>query len=270
MWSTFTRGAGFCLRETAWHMEKLGCLLIGTSSYQEQVPTFTRVTPIHGRTPLIQESCFIAPNSSILGGVQLGNKVGVFYSTTIRGDIHDVNINDNTTIFDRCVVRCSTLRSTDIGSNVTIEPGCTITGCSIADDVFIGANSVVSEGARVESQSVLVPGSVVRKFAVVPSGELWGGVPAEKIRDLTDQELTDIRAMSLHANANSDVHKEATEKTHEDIDEERIVLEQWGILEKSRVAVRAPYGQYDQGPVGTGTHLNIPGQLATEGGTRVA
>ena len=223
---------------------------MGTTSYSEKVQPFTRITPLQGRAPVIQHSCFVAPNSTIIGGVQLGDKVGVFYQTTIRGDIHDVNISDNTTIFDRCVIRCSPLRSTDIGHNVTIEPGCTLSGCSVADDVFIGANTVICDGARVESQTVVAPGSVIKKFAIIPSGELWGGVPAQKIRDLTDEEMTDIRAMSLHSTANAGVHKDATEKTHEDLDEERIVLQQWGALEKNRMPVRAPYGQYDQGPVG--------------------
>jgi virginiamycin A acetyltransferase len=52
-------------------------------------------------------------------------------------------------------------------------------GIVIEDDVWIGANSVVLDGAKVGRGAIIAAGSVVR--GEVPAFEIWGGVPACKI-----------------------------------------------------------------------------------------
>jgi virginiamycin A acetyltransferase len=52
-------------------------------------------------------------------------------------------------------------------------------GITIEDDVWIGANSVVLDGAHIGRGAVIAAGSVVR--GEIPPFEIWGGVPACKI-----------------------------------------------------------------------------------------
>lgn len=52
----------------------------------------------------------------------------------------------------------------------------------LADGVWLGANAIVTPGVRIGTGSVIAAGGVVTKD--VPEFELWGGVPARKIRDL--------------------------------------------------------------------------------------
>ena len=47
--------------------------------------------------------------------------------------------------------------------------------------VWIGARTVLSPGVEIGADSVIAAGAVVAKK--VPANELWGGVPARKIRD---------------------------------------------------------------------------------------
>ncbi|MBL4759357.1 MAG: acyltransferase [Mariprofundaceae bacterium] len=47
----------------------------------------------------------------------------------------------------------------------------------IKDDVWIGSHSVILKGVHIGEGSIIAAGSVVTKM--VPSGELWGGVPAK-------------------------------------------------------------------------------------------
>eukprot|EP00754_Rhynchopus_humris_P002133 Rhum_TRINITY_DN11193_c0_g10::Rhum_TRINITY_DN11193_c0_g10_i1::g.43146::m.43146 len=269
MLSYFVRGFGFACRESAFHLDKFGCLMIGSTTYSEKVTTLKRVIPFHGKHPYVDTTCFVAPNANVIGNVQFGSRVGVFYQTVIRSDVRSVTVGANTTIQDRCVVRCAPTHETTIGSHVTVEPNVSITGASIADDVFIGSGSTIMPGSRVEAQSIIAPGSVVQKFAVVPSGELWAGVPAEKVRNLTEDEIASLRTSALHSAGLSEAHKEATEKSYEDLHEEEEVLKQWGVLESQRNPVRAPSSQYDAGPSGSTSTLNIPGQLMTGTGHRV-
>lgn len=52
-------------------------------------------------------------------------------------------------------------------------------GITIEDDVWIGANSVVLDGAHIGRGAVIAAGSVVR--GEIPAYEIWGGVPAAKL-----------------------------------------------------------------------------------------
>eukprot|EP00983_Pelagomonas_calceolata_P036067 1128216-Pelagomonas_calceolata.AAC.2 len=79
--------------------------------------------------------------------------------------------------------------ATLIGDFVTVEPYCTLRSCRVEPKVLIGARSVVCEGAIIESEAILTPGSVVPPARRIPSGELWGGNPARFIRKLTGNEV---------------------------------------------------------------------------------
>ncbi|QWV95762.1 hypothetical protein KP004_16530 [Geomonas oryzisoli] len=52
---------------------------------------------------------------------------------------------------------------------------------SIGAGVWIGARAVLTPGTEIGDCSVIAAGAVVTKK--VPGGELWGGVPARKIRN---------------------------------------------------------------------------------------
>lgn len=54
-------------------------------------------------------------------------------------------------------------------------------GVIIDDDVWVGANSVLIDGAHIGQGAVIAAGSVVT--GIVPAYEIWGGVPARKLKD---------------------------------------------------------------------------------------
>lgn len=53
----------------------------------------------------------------------------------------------------------------------------------IGNGVWIGANVIVLRGIIIGERSIIAAGAVVTKD--VPCYELWGGVPARKIKDIT-------------------------------------------------------------------------------------
>lgn len=54
-------------------------------------------------------------------------------------------------------------------------------GIEIGDDVWIGANAVILDGARIGRGAIIGAGGVVS--GTVPEYEIWAGVPARKISD---------------------------------------------------------------------------------------
>ena len=60
---------------------------------------------------------------------------------------------------------------------------------SVQDDVIIGDKSILMEGSLVETQSILMPGTVLPPGRYIGSGEIWAGNPAKFIRELTKDEV---------------------------------------------------------------------------------
>lgn len=54
-------------------------------------------------------------------------------------------------------------------------------GVVVGDDVWVGANAVLLDGAHVGRGAIIAAGAVVS--GPVPAYEIWGGVPARKIRE---------------------------------------------------------------------------------------
>lgn len=87
--------------------------------------------------------------------------------------------------------------STIVGHNVTIGHSCHLSACTIEDNCLVGMNSVLAPDSYMENGSMLAAGTVLGTGQRVPSGELWGGSPARKLRDLTEEELGGIKDGAL-------------------------------------------------------------------------
>ncbi len=60
----------------------------------------------------------------------------------------------------------------------------------IGKGATVGINAVIMPGVVIGENAVVAPGAVVTMDTKIPSNEVWGGVPARKIKDL---EAADIR-----------------------------------------------------------------------------
>lgn len=119
----------------------------------------------------------------------------VWYGATVRGDVNTVTIGSKTSVGDRAVVHVAKIQgdhATQIGDNVTIGAGAIVHACTIGDLVVVGESAQIMDGATVESNSMIAPAAVVTPGTKVPSGELWAGSPAKKVRALSSEEMAGI------------------------------------------------------------------------------
>ena len=103
-----------------------------------------------------------------------------------------IYIGEGTNIQDACIVT-SYEGHTIIGKYVTVGHAAHIHSATVGDESLIGMGAMLRPGSVVESQSFVAAGAVVERGCIVKEGEIWGGNPARKLRDLTNEERGRLR-----------------------------------------------------------------------------
>jgi carbonic anhydrase/acetyltransferase-like protein (isoleucine patch superfamily) len=142
-----------------------------------------------GKAPVIDGTCFQAPDSVIIGDVTIGAESSVWFKAVIRGDINYVRIGSWTNIQDGCIVHVTGgTFPTEIGDYVTVGHGAVLHGCRVGDGCLVGMGAIVLDDAEIGDGSLVAAGSVVRAGMKVPSRTMVAGNPAMIKRDISDKE----------------------------------------------------------------------------------
>ncbi|MDX1327420.1 MAG: gamma carbonic anhydrase family protein [Arenibacter sp.] len=145
------------------------------------------IKEVNGKSPQIGEDCYIAENATIVGDVTMGKQCSVWFNAVIRGDVHYIKMGDKVNVQDGAVIHGTYLKSpTTIGNKVSIGHNAIVHGCTIHDNVLIGMGSIVMDDCVVESNSIIAAGAVLTKGTHVPSGTIFAGMPAKKIKDISE------------------------------------------------------------------------------------
>jgi carbonic anhydrase/acetyltransferase-like protein (isoleucine patch superfamily) len=145
------------------------------------------IKTVNGKHPQISEDCYIAENATIVGEVSIGKQCSIWFNAVIRGDVHYIKIGNKVNIQDGAVIHATYKKSpTTIGNNVSIGHNAIVHGCTIHDNVLIGMGSIVMDDCVVESNSIIAAGAVVTKNTRVESGSIYAGVPAKKVKDISE------------------------------------------------------------------------------------
>lgn len=149
------------------------------------------VMTVRGFTPKIGENCFLAPNSTVVGDVVLGNDVSIWFNAILRGDVHHIRIGDKTNIQDGTMIHGTYNKcGTTIGKGVTVGHNVILHGCEIGDRCLIGMGTTIMDKARVAKNCIVGAGSLITEEAnFEQEGMLILGRPAKAIRPLKPEEL---------------------------------------------------------------------------------
>lgn len=155
------------------------------------------VLKFNNKKPMISRDSFLAPSSMIIGDVEIGSCSSIWFGTVIRGDVMHIRIGNETNIQDNGVVHVTSNKNpTVVGNCVTVGHSVILHGCTVKDHVLVGIGSIVMDQAEIEEWSIVAAGSVVKPGTKIPSGKLWGGLPAKEIRDINKGEKRWIRELA--------------------------------------------------------------------------
>lgn len=148
------------------------------------------ILPVEGIHPKWGDECFIAPNCTIVGDVEMGNQCSVWFNTVIRGDVNSIRFGNKVNVQDGAVIHCTFKRSkTIIGNNVSIGHNAIVHGCTIHDNVLIGMGSIVMDNTVVHSNTIIAAGAVVLEGTICEAGSIYAGVPAKKVKEISADKI---------------------------------------------------------------------------------
>ncbi|HZF64646.1 MAG TPA: gamma carbonic anhydrase family protein [Flavisolibacter sp.] len=148
------------------------------------------ILPVEGKHPKWGKSCFIAPNATIVGDVEMGDDCSIWFNAVVRGDVNSIRIGNKVNVQDGAVIHCTFQRTqTVIGNNVSIGHNAIVHGCCINDNVLIGMGAIVMDNALVESNTIIAAGAVVLENTICEAGAIYAGVPAKKVKNISKEKL---------------------------------------------------------------------------------
>jgi carbonic anhydrase/acetyltransferase-like protein (isoleucine patch superfamily) len=146
--------------------------------------------PFHGKQPRLGRGVFVADDVSVIGDVEIGDDVSLWFGCVLRGDVHFIRIGARTNIQDNTVLHVTHGKHpTIVGEEVTIGHAAIVHGCTVERGALIGMGSRILDGAVVGERALVAAGAVVSEGMIVPPRTLVAGVPAKVKRELTGEEL---------------------------------------------------------------------------------
>ncbi len=174
------------------------------------------IITLNGKTPRIHETAFIAPGCRIIGDVEIGPHVSIWYNCVLRGDVNHIRIGARSNVQDGSVIHVDSAAPgkpdgfpTIIGEDVLIGHLAMVHGCVIEDRGFVGLGAIVMSNTVIESDGMLAAGAMLTGGKRIGPRQLWGGRPAAYMRDLTDAALTEMQRGVAHYVENGQAHMAA-------------------------------------------------------------
>ncbi|MGQ1945083.1 gamma carbonic anhydrase family protein [Ornithobacterium rhinotracheale] len=149
------------------------------------------IKELNGIQPKMGKNVFLAETATLIGDVQMGDDCSIWFNAVLRGDVNFIKLGNKVNIQDNAVVHCTfQTYPTTIGNNVSVGHSAIVHGCTIQDNVLIGMGAIVMDDCLIESHAIIAAGAVLTPHTHVKAGELWAGVPARKIKEVSEDLKT--------------------------------------------------------------------------------
>ena len=147
-----------------------------------------------GTTPKIDGTAYVDLSAQVIGDVHIGSESSVWMNVVIRGDVNHIRIGKRTNIQDLTMIHVMReTHPTIIGDEVTVGHSAVVHGTTIEDRVLVGMGAVLLNGVHIEPDCVIAAGTLLTEGTRIPSRSLVMGRPGKVKRALTDEEVAEIR-----------------------------------------------------------------------------
>src|SRR6476661_2840179 len=141
---------------------------------------------------------FIAHSALVVGDVQLGAGVNLWFNVVVRGDLARITLGPRVNLQDGVVVHTDYEVPQDIEEGVVAGHGAILHGRRIGPGCLIGMGAVVLSGSELGAECLIAAGCVVPERMIVPPRSLVAGVPGRVVKPVPDAWLERTRRINAH------------------------------------------------------------------------
>lgn len=154
----------------------------------EFYPT-TTVTPWNG---------WVAENATVIGQVEFGTDVSVWFGAVIRADNSKIKIGNFSNIQENAVLHTDTGIALTIGDYVTVGHQAMLHGCTIGDNTLIGINSVILNHAVIGKNCVIGANALIPEGKIIPDNSVVMGSPGKVVKPISTIAMQMNQMSALH------------------------------------------------------------------------
>lgn len=141
---------------------------------------------------------WIADNATVIGQVELGREVSIWFGAVVRGDNCVIRLGDFTNVQENVVIHTDAGIEVNIGDYVTIGHQATIHGCTIGDNSLIGMNAVILNHAVIGKNCVIGANALIPEGKVIPDNSVVMGSPGKVVKTIDADGEQRLKQSALH------------------------------------------------------------------------
>ena len=149
-------------------------------------------------TPTLHKDSWVASNAVLIGKVILKKEANIWFNVVLRGDIEPITIGEGSNVQDGSVFHTDPGCPLTLGKSVTVGHMVMLHGCTIEDDCLIGIGSTILNKAKIGKNSIIGAHALITENKIIPERSLVLGSPGKVIRQVTDEEIEDIKENARH------------------------------------------------------------------------
>ncbi len=146
--------------------------------------------------PIAGARVMLSPGAAVVGAVQLGDDVSIWYGAILRGDLAPVVIGRGSNIQDGTVIHVGDDSPCVVGADVVVGHRAVLHACRVEDGCLIGMQATVLDDSVIGQGSIVGAGSLVTQRTVIPPHSLVLGAPARVVKRLDGSAEAFHRALA--------------------------------------------------------------------------
>ncbi|MGK6315904.1 gamma carbonic anhydrase family protein [Neorhizobium sp. DT-125] len=140
---------------------------------------------------------WLAPDAAVIGKVELGEDVGIWFGSVLRGDNEPIVIGSGSNIQEGVMIHTDPRYPVRIGRDCTIGHHAIIHGCIIGDNSLVGMGATILNGAKIGNNCLVGANALVTEGKEFPDNSLIVGSPAKAIRTLDEEAAEKLRQSAV-------------------------------------------------------------------------
>lgn len=141
---------------------------------------------------------WVAPNATVLGQVELGKQVSIWFGAVVRGDNSKISIGHFSNVQENAVLHTDAGIEMQIGDYVTIGHQAMLHGCTVGDNTLIGIQAVILNHAVIGKNCIIGANALIPEGKIIPDCSVVMGSPGKIVKTVDEATIEKLKMSAMH------------------------------------------------------------------------